>query len=83
MSMLRWFWTILLGFVVGLIAKALTRSGGASRYWLVGSIGVVGAVVAAFIAEIGGWNSDPARLVASAIGAAVPVLIYDFVARKG
>ena len=80
--MLRWFWTILFGFVVGLIAKVLTRGDGASSSWLIGSIGVVGAIVATFIAEIGGWSSDPARLVASVIGAVVPVLIYDFVARK-
>jgi uncharacterized membrane protein YeaQ/YmgE (transglycosylase-associated protein family) len=80
--MLRWFWTILFGFVAGFIAKALTPSGGASSYSLIGSIGVVGAIVATFIAEIDGWNSDPARLVASVIGAVVPVLIYDFVARR-
>ena len=39
--MMHWIWTILIGFVAGLIAKWVTPGAGPSGFWLTAILGAV------------------------------------------
>jgi len=82
--MLHWVWTILIGFVAGLIAKALTPGGGPSGFWLTAILGIAGALTATFIGQLLGWYPEghPAGFIASVIGAIVLLVVYHLVARS-
>jgi len=82
--MLHWVWTILIGFVAGLIAKALTPGGGPSGFWLTAILGIAGALAATFIGQLLGWYPEghPAGFIASVIGAIVLLVVYHLVARS-
>ncbi|HTP99843.1 MAG TPA: GlsB/YeaQ/YmgE family stress response membrane protein [Casimicrobiaceae bacterium] len=81
---MHWVWTILIGFVAGLIAKALTPGGGPSGFWLTAILGIAGALTATFIGQLLGWYPEghPAGFIASVIGAIVLLVVYHLVARS-
>jgi uncharacterized membrane protein YeaQ/YmgE (transglycosylase-associated protein family) len=82
--MLHWIWTILIGFVAGLIAKAITPGTGPSGFWLTSILGIAGALVATFIGQTLGWYSEgqPAGFIASVLGAVVLLVIYHIAMRS-
>ncbi len=82
--MLHWIWTILIGFVAGLIAKAITPGTGPSGFWLTSILGIAGALVATFIGQTLGWYSEgqPAGFIASVLGAVVLLVIYHVAMRS-
>jgi len=82
--MMHWIWTILIGFVTGLIAKAIAPGGGPSGFWLTAILGIAGALAATFIGQMLGFypEGDAAGFIASVIGAVILLVIYHMVARK-
>ena len=82
--MMHWIWTILIGFVAGLIAKAVTPGAGPSGFWLTAILGIAGAIAATFIGQLMGLYSEgqPAGFIASILGAVVLLVIYHLIARK-
>ena len=64
-------WTLLVGLVVGLIARLLMPARDPDGAVVTISVGVAGAMLAGFAGEAIGWYSigDPAGLVASVAGA--------------
>ena len=82
--MMHWIWTILIGFVAGLIAKAVTPGAGPSGFWLTSILGIAGAIVATFIGQAMGWYSEgqPAGFIASIVGAIILLVIYHFVTKN-
>ena len=82
--MMHWIWTILIGFVAGLIAKAVTPGGGPSGFWLTAILGIAGALAATFIGQLVGWYPEghPAGFIASIIGAIVLLVIYHLIAKN-
>ena len=82
--MMHWLWTILIGFVAGLIAKAVTPGSGPSGFWLTAILGIAGALAATFIGQITGLYPEghPAGFVASIVGAVILLVVYHLVARK-
>jgi uncharacterized membrane protein YeaQ/YmgE (transglycosylase-associated protein family) len=82
--MMHWIWTILIGFVAGMIAKALTPGQGPSGFWLTAILGIGGALAATFIGQLAGFYPEghSAGLIASIIGAVVLLVIYHFVTKK-
>jgi uncharacterized membrane protein YeaQ/YmgE (transglycosylase-associated protein family) len=83
-EMMHWLWTILIGFVAGLIAKAVTPGSGPSGFWLTAILGIAGALAATFIGQIMGLYPEghPAGFVASIVGAVILLVVYHLVARK-
>lgn len=81
--MMHWIWTILIGFVAGLIAKWIT-GGGPSGFWLTAILGIAGALAATYIGQLLGWYPEghPAGFIASVLGATVLLVLYHLVARK-
>jgi uncharacterized membrane protein YeaQ/YmgE (transglycosylase-associated protein family) len=82
--MMHWVWTIVIGFVAGLIAKAITPGKGPSGFWLTAILGIAGALVATYLGRIAGFYPEghPAGFIASIIGAIVLLVIYHLVTRK-
>lgn len=82
--MLHWLWTIIIGFVAGLIAKAITPGKGPSGFWLTAILGIAGAIIATYLGRIIGLYPEghPAGLIASVVGAVVLLVIYHLVSRK-
>jgi uncharacterized membrane protein YeaQ/YmgE (transglycosylase-associated protein family) len=82
--MMHWIWTIVIGFVAGLIAKAITPGSGPSGFWLTAILGIAGALAATFIGQLMGFYSEgqPAGFIASVLGAIILLLIYHLIARK-
>jgi uncharacterized membrane protein YeaQ/YmgE (transglycosylase-associated protein family) len=82
--MMHWVWTILIGFVAGLIARAVTPGAGPSGFWLTALLGIAGALAATFIGQFMGFYpaGHAAGFIASIIGAVVLLVIYHLATRR-
>jgi uncharacterized membrane protein YeaQ/YmgE (transglycosylase-associated protein family) len=75
---------ILVGFVVGLIAKLLTPGRDPSGFFVTAIIGIAGA----FLATYGGHAlgiyraGEPAGFIGAVVGAIIVLLIYHRIARN-
>jgi len=77
-------WTILIGFVAGLIAKAVTPGAGPSGFFLTAGLGIAGSLVATYLGEALGWYGPghPAGFIASVLGAIVLLVVYHLIVRN-
>jgi uncharacterized membrane protein YeaQ/YmgE (transglycosylase-associated protein family) len=78
-------WTIIIGFVAGVIAKFLRPGDNEpSGFILTTILGIVGAFVATYLGHALGWYrpGEGAGLVGAIVGAIIVLLIYGFVAGR-
>lgn len=77
-------WTILIGFIAGLVARALTPGNQPLGFILTTVLGVVGSLGATYLGQALGWYTagEGAGFIASVFGAVVVLLVYGMVARK-
>jgi uncharacterized membrane protein YeaQ/YmgE (transglycosylase-associated protein family) len=78
-------WTIVIGFVAGVIAKFLMPGDNEPSGFIMTTIlGIVGAFVASFLGQALGWYGpeDGAGLIGAVIGAVIVLLIYGAVSRR-
>jgi len=77
-------WTILIGFVVGLLAKMLTPGRDPAGFFITAAIGIAGSLLATFGGQALGLYQagEPAGFIGSLIGAIVLLVIYHLVRRK-
>lgn len=82
--MMSLLWAIVIGFIVGLVARALTPGAGPQGFILTTILGILGAVLATFAGRwLGLYTEDSAAgFIASVIGAVVLLLIYGMLARN-
>ena len=82
--MMHWVWTILIGFVAGLIAKALTPGKSPSGFFLTAVLGIAGSIAATYLGQVLGLypQGHAAGFIASVLGAIVLLVVYHFVARN-
>ena len=78
-------WTILLGFVIGLVARALMPGRDKMGFIFTSLLGVVGALLAQFSGQGIGWyqEGEPAGFLASVGGAMVVLWVGHRVRRSG
>ena len=78
-----WLWTIVIGIVVGAVAKFLTPGRDPGGCIITMLIGVVGAAIATFIGQQVGFYrpGETAGFIASVIGAVIVLAIYHLVTR--
>jgi uncharacterized membrane protein YeaQ/YmgE (transglycosylase-associated protein family) len=71
-------WTIIIGFVVGLIARALVPGKDAAGFLVTTGLGVFGALIGSVIGRLFGMYGpqEPASLVMSVVGAVLVLLTY-------
>jgi len=77
-------WTILIGFVVGLLAKVLTPGRDPAGFFVTAAIGIAGSLLATFGGQaLGLYRADEAAgFIGSLIGAVILLVIYHFVRRR-
>jgi len=78
-------WTIIIGFVAGVIAKLVTPgSNEPSGFILTTVLGIVGAFVASWLGQALGWYrpGEGAGLIGAVVGAIIVLLIWGFVMRQ-
>jgi uncharacterized membrane protein YeaQ/YmgE (transglycosylase-associated protein family) len=75
---MSFLWMLIIGLVVGAIAKFLMPGRDPGGFLVTMLLGVVGAMVAGFIGRAAGWYNDgePAGFIASVIGAILVLLVY-------
>jgi uncharacterized membrane protein YeaQ/YmgE (transglycosylase-associated protein family) len=78
-------WTILIGFVAGLIAKFIVPgSREPSGFILTTILGIIGAFVATFLGQSLGWYQpgEGAGLIGAVVGAIIILVIWGAVSRR-
>jgi uncharacterized membrane protein YeaQ/YmgE (transglycosylase-associated protein family) len=78
-------WTILIGFVAGVIAKFIVPGPNEpSGFILTTVLGIVGAFVASYLGQALGWYQpgEGAGLIGAVIGAIIVLVVWGFVARR-
>ena len=82
--MIEILWTLVIGLVVGAIAKLLTPGRDPGGCIITMLIGIAGAFVAGYLGRALNWYQpgQPAGFIASIIGAMLLLLIYRLIAGK-
>jgi uncharacterized membrane protein YeaQ/YmgE (transglycosylase-associated protein family) len=78
-------WTIIIGFVAGVIAKFIMPGPNEpSGFILTTILGIVGAFVATFLGQALGWYGpgQGAGLIGAVVGAIIVLLLYGMVANR-
>jgi uncharacterized membrane protein YeaQ/YmgE (transglycosylase-associated protein family) len=78
-------WTIIIGFIAGVIAKLITRGdNNPSGFILTTLLGIVGAFVATFIGQAIGWYGpdDGAGLIGAIVGAVIVLWIWGMLQNR-
>jgi len=77
-------WTIIIGFIAGIVAKLITPGENEpSGFVLTTILGVVGAFVATFLGQTLGWYhaGEGAGFIGATVGAVIVLLIWGAVTR--
>jgi len=78
-------WTIIIGFVAGVIAKfIMPGSNEPSGFILTAILGIVGAFVATYLGQAMGWYGPDqgAGLIGAVVGAIIVLFIYGAVSKR-
>jgi len=77
-------WTLIVGLVVGAIAKLLMPGRDPGGFIITALLGIAGAFVAKWVGEQLGWyrSEDPAGFIASVLGAMLLLLGYRLLFRR-
>ena len=77
-------WTIIIGFIAGVIAKFLTPGRDPGGFIVTTLLGIVGAFVATWLGQALGWYraDQGAGLIGAVIGAVIVLAIYHMVAGR-
>jgi uncharacterized membrane protein YeaQ/YmgE (transglycosylase-associated protein family) len=74
-------WTILIGFVVGIIAKFLMPGRDPAGFFITAIIGIVGSIIATYMGRALGFYQvgESAGFIAAVIGAIILLFLYRMV----
>lgn len=78
-------WTIIIGFLAGVIAKFVTPgTNEPSGFILTTILGIVGAFVASYLGQSMGWYApgQGAGLIGAVVGAIIVLLVWGFVRKR-
>ena len=77
-------WTILIGFVAGLVARAIKPGDDSAGFIVTTLIGIAGSLIATYVGQAMGWYraGQGAGFIASVVGAIVLLFLYGLVKRK-
>jgi len=78
-------WTIIIGFVAGIIAKFVMPGDNEPAGFIMTTIlGIVGAFVATFLGQSLGWYrpGEGAGLIGAVVGAIIVLLVYGMIAGR-
>jgi uncharacterized membrane protein YeaQ/YmgE (transglycosylase-associated protein family) len=78
-------WTIIIGFVAGVIAKLITPGRNEpSGFILTTILGIIGAFVATYLGQAIGWYraGEGAGLIGAVVGAVIVLVIWSMIAGR-
>jgi len=77
-------WTILIGFVAGLVARAIKPGDDSAGFIVTTLIGIAGSLIATYVGQAMGWYhaGEGAGFIASVVGAIVLLLVWGLLRRK-
>ena len=77
-------WTVIIGFIAGLLARALKPGDDKLGFIMTAVLGIAGSFLANFIGQSLGWYKagDGAGFLASVVGAVLLLVIYGLVKAK-
>ena len=77
-------WTLVIGLVIGAVAKLLMPGKDPGGCIITILLGIAGAFVAGYIGRVAGWYQpgQPAGFIASVIGAMILLLLYRMIAGR-
>jgi uncharacterized membrane protein YeaQ/YmgE (transglycosylase-associated protein family) len=75
---MQYVWMVIVGFVVGLLARALLPGDQKLGLIMTAVLGIVGSFVAGFIGQAVGWYQagQGAGFIGSVVGAIIVLLVY-------
>ena len=80
-------WTIIIGFVAGVIAKLITPGRNEPRGFILTTLlGIAGAFVATYLGQAIGWYgpNEGARFIGAIVGAIILLVVWGMIAgRRG
>lgn len=79
-----WLGTIIVGFIVGVLAKMFHPGKDDLGFIMTTLLGVAGAILAGWVGQAAGWYQvgEPAGWIASTIAAVVILAVYTRVIKK-
>jgi uncharacterized membrane protein YeaQ/YmgE (transglycosylase-associated protein family) len=74
-------WAIIIGFIVGIVAKFLMPGRDGGGFFVTALLGIVGALVATFLGQAMGFYGpgENAGFIASVIGAIIVLFVYHLI----
>jgi uncharacterized membrane protein YeaQ/YmgE (transglycosylase-associated protein family) len=77
-------WTIIIGFIAGIIAKFLMPGRDPGGFIITTLLGIVGALVATWLGQAIGWYraGEGAGLIGAVVGAIIVLAIYRMIAGR-
>ena len=77
-------WTVLIGFIAGLVARAVMPGANSLGFFLTAALGIVGSIIATYAGQAMGWYraGEGAGFIASVVGAMIVLVLYGMVARR-
>ena len=77
-------WTILIGFIIGLVAKFLMPGRDPGGFIITILLGIAGSFLAGFLGRAMGWyhEGEPAGFIFSVVGAIVLLILYRLLFNK-
>jgi uncharacterized membrane protein YeaQ/YmgE (transglycosylase-associated protein family) len=77
-------WTIIIGFLAGLVAKFVTPGASPSGFIMTTLLGIGGSLAATYIGQALGWYQagQGAGFIASVVGAIILLVIYHLFQRN-
>jgi uncharacterized membrane protein YeaQ/YmgE (transglycosylase-associated protein family) len=77
-------WTILIGFVVGVLAKFLMPGKDPGGFFITAAIGIAGSLIATYLGRVLGWYEpgQSAGFIAALIGAIILLIGYRAIAKR-
>lgn len=82
--MLSLIWAIIIGFIAGLIARAIHPGEDKAGFIVTTLLGIAGSLVATYGGRLLGWYSEneASGFIASVVGAIIVLAIYNLISKK-
>lgn len=77
-------WTILIGFIVGLLAKFFTHGPGPQGFFLTAALGIAGSIIATFVGRALHWYApgQSAGFIGAFVGALILLFVYHLIIKN-
>jgi uncharacterized membrane protein YeaQ/YmgE (transglycosylase-associated protein family) len=84
-SAVQILYTIVIGFLAGLVAKLIMPGRDPGGFIITTLLGIVGALVATYLGQALGWYGpgDGAGFIGAVVGAIILLVLYRMIGRRG